>query len=571
MGNCTSSDKRRQRDYKRVSIENAIVFGNKQLSPVPLTIHTNQRPHSLLTDSGLQTSFVTDSNSLIQLYSSNLNNNNNNTTTIVCMSSSNSNLKPRIPVSKSRLPVHQSQSNRPTASIGTTNPTSIHSTMTTNNRVLPPTTTGTRIGFIPRPTAPGLHQAQASLIARSRSISPSSNSSSSSTSTRANKTQTLPRQISSSSTTTTQTKPKLPPPSQQKKQTKTTTNESSSNPPTKTDLNTIRDRYKTQTRMNFFTRRTQGPTVALKATAIQEEKSEQSTTEDIKSDSAYASITLSSQPPPPPSVSASGQTSSRQRQRASSTLSSSSLVSDVLNRELSLDDDNCSLKSDDLLCDYDDTLTFDSVSKNDGGDTSSSNSLSIDSNKKPSTIPTKQVTVSKDNHRSSVPAKVNDNVRESLDELTRLSTRFDNTSDHEQTRNRLLSRSVSLKPPASSLPPREDAEQIIMDIESYRQVMKDVMVVKTVLHQLDRLLKHSDGTNMTDSMIGSFHESMISSRHYSMSSAEGNPRSSIDENSTYDDLMKEILILRKERDQDKQTIKLLQEQMYKYSSQANDS
>lgn len=39
-------------------------------------------------------------------------------------------------------------------------------------------------------------------------------------------------------------------------------------------------------------------------------------------------------------------------------------------------------------------------------------------------------------------------------------------------------------------------------------------------------------------MIGSFHESMISSRHYSMSSAEGNPRSSIDENSTYDDLMK---------------------------------
>jgi len=36
-----------------------------------------------------------------------------------------------------------------------------------------------------------------------------------------------------------------------------------------------------------------------------------------------------------------------------------------------------------------------------------------------------------------------------------------------------------------------------MDIEAYRQVMKDVMVVKTVLHQLDRLLKHSDGSNMT--------------------------------------------------------------------------
>ena len=62
---------------------------------------------------------------------------------------------------------------------------------------------------------------------------------------------------------------------------------------------------------------------------------------------------------------------------------------------------------------------------------------------------------------------------------------------------RLLTRSVSLKPPPTSLPPREDGEQITMNIESYRQVMKDVMVVKTVLHQLDRLLKHSDGANMT--------------------------------------------------------------------------
>ena len=62
---------------------------------------------------------------------------------------------------------------------------------------------------------------------------------------------------------------------------------------------------------------------------------------------------------------------------------------------------------------------------------------------------------------------------------------------------RLLTRSISLKPPANLLPPREDAEQITMDIESYRQVMKDVMIVKTILHQLDRLLKNSDGTNMT--------------------------------------------------------------------------
>jgi hypothetical protein len=77
-----------------------------------------------------------------------------------------------------------------------------------------------------------------------------------------------------------------------------------------------------------------------------------------------------------------------------------------------------------------------------------------------------------------------------------------------------------------------------MDIESYRQVMKDVMVVKTILHQLDRLLKHSDGANMTDSMIGSFHESMINSRHFSSSSIDGNSRNSIDENSSFDDLFK---------------------------------
>jgi len=117
MGNCASSSKRRQKDYKRTSLENAIVLDNKQLSPIPLTIHTNQRPYSLLTDSDQQTAVITDSNSLIQFYYSS----NFDTT---CMSSSNSNLKPRIPVSKSRLPVHQSQSNKPTTSIGTTNRTS---------------------------------------------------------------------------------------------------------------------------------------------------------------------------------------------------------------------------------------------------------------------------------------------------------------------------------------------------------------------------------------------------------------------------------------------------------------
>lgn len=54
-----------------------------------------------------------------------------------------------------------------------------------------------------------------------------------------------------------------------------------------------------------------------------------------------------------------------------------------------------------------------------------------------------------------------------------------------------------MKPPSNYLPPLEDGEIISMDIESYRQVMKDVTVVKTILHQLDRLLKNSDGSIMT--------------------------------------------------------------------------
>ncbi len=44
-------------------------------------------------------------------------------------------------------------------------------------------------------------------------------------------------------------------------------------------------------------------------------------------------------------------------------LSASSAISDILNQDALLDDDNCSLKSDDLICDYDDTLTIDSSSK----------------------------------------------------------------------------------------------------------------------------------------------------------------------------------------------------------------
>jgi hypothetical protein len=44
-------------------------------------------------------------------------------------------------------------------------------------------------------------------------------------------------------------------------------------------------------------------------------------------------------------------------------ISASSIISDVLNQDALLEDDNCSLKSEDLMCDYDDTLTLDSQSK----------------------------------------------------------------------------------------------------------------------------------------------------------------------------------------------------------------
>lgn len=51
----------------------------------------------------------------------------------------------------------------------------------------------------------------------------------------------------------------------------------------------------------------------------------------------------------------------RHRQRAISMLSTASNISDVLNQDALLEDDNCSLKSDDLMCDYDETLTMDST------------------------------------------------------------------------------------------------------------------------------------------------------------------------------------------------------------------
>lgn len=44
-------------------------------------------------------------------------------------------------------------------------------------------------------------------------------------------------------------------------------------------------------------------------------------------------------------------------------------------------------------------------------------------------------------------------------------------------------------------------------------------------------------------MIGSFHESTIGSRHFSTSSTDSNIRNIIDENSSYDDLVKVRIII----------------------------
>jgi len=175
----------------------------------------------------------------------------------------------------------------------------------TNRSSLPASSTQPRFGFIPRPTTTsGLQQTQRlSLIERSRSTSPSSTasvkSSSSCPSQHVTKTRTIPnRPTIASSSATNASKSKLPP-SRINKDSSLITNPirtntlsrastSSSSPssilPTKTDVNSIRDRYKAPKRMSFFTRRTP-ITNSLKSPSIEssvivEEKTEQSSTDE---------------------------------------------------------------------------------------------------------------------------------------------------------------------------------------------------------------------------------------------------------------------------------------------------
>jgi hypothetical protein len=181
----------------------------------------------------------------------------------------------------------------------------------TNRAPLPPTSQNpapTRFGFIPRPATSGLHPTQGSSLAeRSRSISPSStnsaNSSTSSVTQRLTKTQTVSKPTSNRSVTPSKnaSKSKLPPSKEPSKPTTTTatrtrasTTPQISTPPTKTDVNAIRDRYKTQKRMNFFTRRTPLPnslkSPSIETPVIKEEKNDQ--TADVSIDNSQVRINI---------------------------------------------------------------------------------------------------------------------------------------------------------------------------------------------------------------------------------------------------------------------------------------
>ena len=130
MGTCTSSIKRRykqhQQLHKRTELKNSIVLNNQQF-----TVIQDQRPHSLLTNFEIQSSppidpnsQQADTNSLIQVYFPPHKNN-------WMSSSSNSHTLPRIPLPKSRLPVHQTQS----TSAGFIRPKHVLTTDTTGNAI----------------------------------------------------------------------------------------------------------------------------------------------------------------------------------------------------------------------------------------------------------------------------------------------------------------------------------------------------------------------------------------------------------------------------------------------------
>lgn len=153
MGTCTSTARHRQKHQQsnRTASNHPInldIQPPPPLPPHPLTAFPKQQiryPQSLYTNFDILSSssiepifHQTDTNSLIQLYSSNTNNNNNNSPTIINynMSSSTSSvthIPPRIPVPKTRLPAYQSSQNNPSTVIA--RPRSVTSNVLTNNQI----------------------------------------------------------------------------------------------------------------------------------------------------------------------------------------------------------------------------------------------------------------------------------------------------------------------------------------------------------------------------------------------------------------------------------------------------
>ena len=144
MGTCTSSIKHRQKRHrqlhKQTILENAAVLENKQLSSLPSTVLPNPYlQQTSLTNSEVHSSSFIEPTSLIQLYTSNTNNNNNNNCNINnnSMSSSSSSPSkvplppPRVPLTKSRLPVHQPSAS--SSRTGSTKPKNIPVTIGTTN------------------------------------------------------------------------------------------------------------------------------------------------------------------------------------------------------------------------------------------------------------------------------------------------------------------------------------------------------------------------------------------------------------------------------------------------------
>jgi hypothetical protein len=162
MGTCTSTARRRQKQqqhqqHNQTASKKSIGLDIKPpppLPPLPLTTfpkHQLQHPHSLYIDFDVLSPSLTksifhqtDTNSLIQLYSSNTNNNNNNNNNssiinwMSLSSTSATHAPPRIPVPKARLPVYQllqSQQTTITLRPKDVTPTIISNTQTGNTKV----------------------------------------------------------------------------------------------------------------------------------------------------------------------------------------------------------------------------------------------------------------------------------------------------------------------------------------------------------------------------------------------------------------------------------------------------